>query len=1226
MSLSRRRVRNVTLGRTRNRDARRVARRIGQVLTADIGGRGDDHDATFDRLGDRAMQDRVVEVARDADVDHVRASPPCRVHRERDGLGRRDSLRVHDSVQSESSIRGDCANQRPYRLSMAKGIVGDSVVVLVDSVPSLSHVRVAIDEVVGVVHGGVRPVPTVQNSDVLAFTRGPRMGGFYRDLLETGLAVELRETWRNIGEIDDGPLRGDSHASGLVENVARSETRGQHESNDGECVHDAVPFIRGFLTGAINTEAAALPVDTADYQQPVRSGRCSALGLSKGSRPSLTTSDTLSRAARLREAVWSTIHNDTKLALVHAREFLAAATESGDAALQASAMHAVGCCRLALGQASSAEKWLARAAFQARELGHPDAAAHSEVTRIQALLLMGRTLPALAEARRLSRREARRGNVVGEARALVTEANLHAQLQRHPRALRLLERAREKLANRDDTGPQIAALEINRANVLTVLGRPADARAAYRFVREWAEMARQPRLVCEALYNEAVLWVKSGCWQQAYDRFEEVRPRYAELGDGRGSTLVDLDQAELFLRLGLNDDAVDLATSAVEGASTLGLLYEHGRARLVRGSALLTRGVEEALHDFRRASELFHEEGNGAWQALAHVAMGGGRLRENEEFHALDHATEAFELIRKSPAAFVTLQTRELQAQCYVRLGMHPEALAASRAAARALRATPVPWIREVVWLTRGRIHRARGNRAQARSAFERAAQAVELSRALVLSEPLGFSFLRGRAEVFEELLDLDLDSPDPGRREAAFSVAARALAPRLPDASPIHLQFDDPTVSDLATSSDHRIDATAVKLQGLYQRLAPTDPGTSTPNPEQRVELDAQLRREERRLLRLLREHPGTRAPGRFEVLNRSQTSVRAARARLGAGTALIEYFRAKDRIGAFVVTRQSFEVHRDLAGADSVDRAILKLRFQLERGLVAATRNDGSRAAESSRSVSAMLQGLAESILWPLLSRCTLESPHWIIVPSGSMASIPFVALPLAAGGVCADRDLSLLADRSQLFEMGKRQPSSDGAIVVLGTRRADLPEIATELAAIERSVPGARIHEGAAATLDRFRTEGTRARLIHVACHAAFRPDNPYYSALELADGWLPAWEVSRLRFAADLAVLSACESGRLHSSPGDRSVGLGRALLTAGVRNLVVSLWRVRDEVAAFRAQCFYRHLVSGATCRVAQLRAVREVRDRFPHPWDWANAALIGQGESTFRSASAPGVP
>src|SRR5439155_7238305 len=77
----------------------------------------------------------------------------------------------------------------------------------------------------------------------------------------------------------------------------------------------------------------------------------------------------------------------------------------------------------------------------------------------------------------------------------------------------------------------------------------------------------------------------------------------------------------------------------------------------------------------------------------------------------------------------------------------------------------------------------------------------------------------------------------------------------------------------------------------------------------------------------------------------------------------------------------------------------------------------------------------------------------------------------------------------------------------------------------------------------------------------------------------DGRLEVHEVFGLRFAADLVVLSACQtglgSGALADVPaGDDWVGLTRAVLHAGARRVVATLRPVDDWATAALMERFY----------------------------------------------------
>ena len=86
-----------------------------------------------------------------------------------------------------------------------------------------------------------------------------------------------------------------------------------------------------------------------------------------------------------------------------------------------------------------------------------------------------------------------------------------------------------------------------------------------------------------------------------------------------------------------------------------------------------------------------------------------------------------------------------------------------------------------------------------------------------------------------------------------------------------------------------------------------------------------------------------------------------------------------------------------------------------------------------------------------------------------------------------------------------------------------------------------------------------------LIHLACHGLFRAENPMFSSLHLADGWITVRDICAQNLRAGLVTLSACETGRSKVSPGDELIGLGRGFLYAGAGALITSLWRVEDTI-------------------------------------------------------------
>ena len=108
----------------------------------------------------------------------------------------------------------------------------------------------------------------------------------------------------------------------------------------------------------------------------------------------------------------------------------------------------------------------------------------------------------------------------------------------------------------------------------------------------------------------------------------------------------------------------------------------------------------------------------------------------------------------------------------------------------------------------------------------------------------------------------------------------------------------------------------------------------------------------------------------------------------------------------------------------------------------------------------------------------------------------------------------------------------------------------------------------------------------------------------------DGLLKSSEIALLDLrGTDLIVLSACQSG-VGSISSDGVYGLQRAFKKAGVRSILMSLWKVDDKVTAEMMQLFYTALSSGQDSRAAFRSARETLRKTYPDPLLWAPFVLL----------------
>lgn len=219
-----------------------------------------------------------------------------------------------------------------------------------------------------------------------------------------------------------------------------------------------------------------------------------------------------------------------------------------------------------------------------------------------------------------------------------------------------------------------------------------------------------------------------------------------------------------------------------------------------------------------------------------------------------------------------------------------------------------------------------------------------------------------------------------------------------------------------------------------------------------------------------------------------------------------------------------------------------------------------------------------LAESLLHPIAKY--LSSFYQLyIVPSGKLHLLPFHALPFAGTFLGVGRQISMLPSAAALQYFDAVHLPTKVKMLCVGNPTGDLPFAALEAHFIATLFDTQPI-TGQKATEARIRAALPHAQLIHLATHADLSEESPLSSAIQLTGkDEINLFELMGMQMQAELVVLSACESGKGHTTNGDDVIGLTRGLLAAGAQSAIVSLWSVDDTSTALFMQFFYRHLRS-----------------------------------------------
>ncbi|MBX2915474.1 MAG: CHAT domain-containing protein [Cyclobacteriaceae bacterium] len=162
--------------------------------------------------------------------------------------------------------------------------------------------------------------------------------------------------------------------------------------------------------------------------------------------------------------------------------------------------------------------------------------------------------------------------------------------------------------------------------------------------------------------------------------------------------------------------------------------------------------------------------------------------------------------------------------------------------------------------------------------------------------------------------------------------------------------------------------------------------------------------------------------------------------------------------------------------------------------------------------------------------------------------------------------------------------------------------------------------KVYIGSEADESSFKKEDlSKFSIIHLATHG-FTGNNQIEPGIAFSrkansadDGILYMNEVFALRSNAYLICLSACETGIGTYANGEGIIGLTRAFLYTGTKNMVVSLWRVDDEATEKFMISFYASLSKKQSISQSLYQAkVQMLKNSMPGlTFDWAAFIQVG---------------
>lgn len=189
-----------------------------------------------------------------------------------------------------------------------------------------------------------------------------------------------------------------------------------------------------------------------------------------------------------------------------------------------------------------------------------------------------------------------------------------------------------------------------------------------------------------------------------------------------------------------------------------------------------------------------------------------------------------------------------------------------------------------------------------------------------------------------------------------------------------------------------------------------------------------------------------------------------------------------------------------------------------------------------------------------------------------------------------------------------------------VVRSTDLSALPGSSEEIKTIADMVDGDYFY-GNSASEQTFKAVAEDYQILHLALHGSVDEENPDYSKLHFhtedttEDGKLHVFELYNMELNAELAVLSACNTGSGKYQTGEGIMSLGHAFSYAGVNSLLLTRWDLADEAAPEIMRVFYRELKQGKSkseaLRTAKLAYLENASMFRSNPFYWSSFFVLG---------------
>ena len=854
------------------------------------------------------------------------------------------------------------------------------------------------------------------------------------------------------------------------------------------------------------------------------------------------------------------------------------------------------------------------------------------------------------------------GNRYGEATVLNNIGLVYLELGENQKAKEYYSQSLPLFRSIGDRGGESTTLS-NIGLAYSKLGESQKALEYYSQSLTLAQARGDRRGEAIALNNIGRVYSELGDNQKAKEYYRQSLPLRRAVGDRGGESTTLSNIGLVYSKLGENQKALEYYSQSLTLTQALGDRRGEGIALNNIGRAYSELGEnQKALEYYSQSLTLAQALGDRRGEAIALNNIGRAYSELGENQKAKEYYNQSLPLRRAVGDRRGEAITLNNIGSVYSKLGEKQKALEYYSQSLGLSRAVDDRVGEALTLYSIAAAKRDRGNLTEALTDIEASLKIIESLRTKIASPELRASYFATVQDYYQFYIDLLMQlhktNPKSGYDTKAFEASersrARSLLELLQEANANIRQSVAPELLQRERSVQQQLDALEKRRVEVLNRpnYTPTQEAELEQQRQtliaQYQDIQTQIRATSPRYAALTQPQPLTLAQIQQQILDEN--------------TILLQYSLGKERSYLWAVTKTSITTY-ELPKAADIETNARKFRAAVT---APSSRNSPNQIAQANDAIS-------QIILQPVAAQ--LGQKRLLIVGDGILNYVPFAALSLPGKSgengnppLIVDHEIVLLPSASTLGILRQnysdRQPPTRTLAILADPvfspedERVKNQSTATNLQAIESVNLGlSRSGRDNNLQLSRlnftrqeaqiiqalipanFRTESldfeasravatsqnlSQYKIIHFATHGLANSTNPELSGIILSlvdekgnplNGFLRLTDIFNLKLAADLVVLSACQTGLGQNIQGEGMVGLTRGFMYAGAKRVVVSLWSVDDEGTAALMSSFYQKMLQkgltpAAALRAAQLEMWKQEKWKSPYYW----VAFTLQGE------------